>query len=46
MGTDGREGSAAGLSLSGLIRVGGLFVGAGLLFMGAVVMCHLLCGHH
>ena len=32
--------------VGGLIRVGGLFVGAGLLFMGVVVMCRLLCGHH
>ena len=31
--------------VGGLVRVGRLFVGAVLSFVGAVVMCRLLCGH-
>ena len=41
----GRGALFAGTGLSGgLVRRGGLFVGAGLSFMGAVVTCHLLWG--
>ena len=34
------------LEAVGLLRVGGLLVGAGLWFVGMVVMCCLLCGQH
>ena len=34
------------LEVVGLLRMGGLLVGAGLWFVGAVVTCRLLCGQH
>ena len=34
------------LEAVGLLRVGGLLVGAGLWFVGVVVTCRLLCGQH
>ena len=34
------------LEAVGLLHVGRLLVGAGLWFVGTVVMCRLLCGQH
>ena len=34
------------LEVVGLLRMGGLLMGAGLWFVGVVVTCCLLCGQH